>query len=206
MMCIIDTYAALFHRDKMEMAHRSFLAAVERLPERIREAFGIDMDVDVVFYLGLCNGAHRCVAAVEKFLRILQHPLHPHLKVQMRPGGASGAANRADNIALLQVIARFDSNLTEVGVHTDYARAVVDIHHIAAEKEITGMQHAPRSSSLNRCAGSGSNVHATVRIALLSVKNAAHSKTSGIRTGGREDKIECGRLWGIATFNAFLYR
>ena len=49
--------AALFHRDKMEMAHRSFLAVVEHLPERIREAFGIDMDVDVVFYLGLCNGA-----------------------------------------------------------------------------------------------------------------------------------------------------
>ena len=49
--------AAWLQRDKMETAHRSFLIAVESLPARIREAFGIDMDVDVVFYLGLCNGA-----------------------------------------------------------------------------------------------------------------------------------------------------
>ena len=48
---------ALRQRDKLGMAHQSFLAAVERLPERIREVFGIDMDVDIVFYLGLCNGA-----------------------------------------------------------------------------------------------------------------------------------------------------
>lgn len=53
--------AALSRRDKMEAAHGSFLAAVEQLPARLREVFGnvrdMAMDVDVVFYLGLCNGA-----------------------------------------------------------------------------------------------------------------------------------------------------
>ncbi len=40
-----------------EEAHRSFLAATQGLGEAIAETFGRPLDADVVFYLGLCNGA-----------------------------------------------------------------------------------------------------------------------------------------------------
>ena len=38
-------------------AHESFCYAIENLEQTIYEKFGRELDVDIVFYLGLCNGA-----------------------------------------------------------------------------------------------------------------------------------------------------
>ena len=43
--------------DKAERAHESFVKAVYRLPQRMLEVFGVDVEAMVLFYLGLCNGA-----------------------------------------------------------------------------------------------------------------------------------------------------
>lgn len=48
---------ACAHPAQMEAAHESFLAAVETLSERIRARFAVDLDADILFYLGLCSGA-----------------------------------------------------------------------------------------------------------------------------------------------------
>ena len=49
--------AALGGRDRLKIAHESFLTACAGLGERMRAALGSAPDADVVFYLGLCNGA-----------------------------------------------------------------------------------------------------------------------------------------------------
>lgn len=42
---------------RRERVHASFLAVTENLDRAVRERFGRDLDVEIVFYLGLCNGA-----------------------------------------------------------------------------------------------------------------------------------------------------
>ncbi len=43
--------------DKVNLAHQSFLSLTDDLTERILCILGTNIDVDIVFYLGLCNGA-----------------------------------------------------------------------------------------------------------------------------------------------------
>ncbi len=45
------------NREKLEEAHKSFVRATENLEKAIYERFGKSLDVTVVFYIGLCNGA-----------------------------------------------------------------------------------------------------------------------------------------------------
>ena len=42
---------------KLEETHASFAMATQHLPERILDVLGTGLDVDIVLYLGLCNGA-----------------------------------------------------------------------------------------------------------------------------------------------------
>jgi hypothetical protein len=48
---------AMASREKLEAAHHSFQIVTEHLAEKMRGLTGADMQVDVVFYFGLCNGA-----------------------------------------------------------------------------------------------------------------------------------------------------
>jgi len=48
---------ALASRSKLDKLHASFLAVTRDLDERVAAVFGVDMDVDIILYLGLCNGA-----------------------------------------------------------------------------------------------------------------------------------------------------
>jgi hypothetical protein len=52
---IIET--ALNSKEKLEKLHSSFLLATKELKERFEKVFGIDISVDIILYLGLCNGA-----------------------------------------------------------------------------------------------------------------------------------------------------
>ena len=67
---------------RLEQAHEAFLRVTDTLEERVRAAFGRTLDVDIVFYLGLCNGAgwvtefggRTCVLlGVEKILELHWH-------------------------------------------------------------------------------------------------------------------------------------
>ena len=49
--------AALNSKDKLETLHNSFLSATKNLKERFVKVFGVDINVDIILYLGLCNGA-----------------------------------------------------------------------------------------------------------------------------------------------------
>lgn len=49
--------AAVSDKAKLGMVHRSFQSVVRGLNCRFIEKFGIDIDVTVILYLGLCNGA-----------------------------------------------------------------------------------------------------------------------------------------------------
>ncbi|BCN32892.1 zinc metalloprotease [Anaeromicropila herbilytica] len=42
---------------ELEQLHQSFLKVTEKLQERVMNIFGKDLDVDIILYLGLCNGA-----------------------------------------------------------------------------------------------------------------------------------------------------
>lgn len=45
------------NREKADEAHKSFVKATENLTDRIKEEFNADLDVTVIFYLGLGNAA-----------------------------------------------------------------------------------------------------------------------------------------------------
>ncbi len=45
------------NRETAKNAHASFLKSTKNLEEKIFEKFNVDLDVTIVFYLGLCNGA-----------------------------------------------------------------------------------------------------------------------------------------------------
>ena len=68
--------------DECSLAHEQFLRVTDALESRVRAAFGRSLDVDIVFYLGLCNGAgwvtdfggRTCVLlGVEKILELGWH-------------------------------------------------------------------------------------------------------------------------------------
>jgi hypothetical protein len=48
---------AINHTEKIKMAHDSFRSAVTGLEERMLKIIGTSLRVEIVFYLGLCNGA-----------------------------------------------------------------------------------------------------------------------------------------------------
>ena len=43
--------------EKAEQAHRSFVKAVKELPQKTADIFGEELEISIIFYLGLCNGA-----------------------------------------------------------------------------------------------------------------------------------------------------
>jgi hypothetical protein len=49
--------AALNGKEKLVKLHDSFLAVTSGLKERWKEVFEADIQADIIFYLGLCNGA-----------------------------------------------------------------------------------------------------------------------------------------------------
>jgi len=49
--------ATLNSEDRLEKLHNSFLLSTKDLNERFKKVFGIDVEVDIILYLGLCNGA-----------------------------------------------------------------------------------------------------------------------------------------------------
>jgi hypothetical protein len=48
---------ALNNRGKLEETHQSFIYATKQLRDKFIEIFKYDLDVDIILYLGLCNGA-----------------------------------------------------------------------------------------------------------------------------------------------------
>jgi len=48
---------AMTDNQKLEAAHISFLKAVDGLSQRVEKIIGTELHVDIIFYLGLCNGA-----------------------------------------------------------------------------------------------------------------------------------------------------
>jgi hypothetical protein len=48
---------ALNNREKLEETHQSFIYATKQLRDKFIEIFKYDLDVDIILYLGLCNGA-----------------------------------------------------------------------------------------------------------------------------------------------------
>lgn len=48
---------AVYESQKLAELHSSFLQVIDGLNERVVQKFGREVDVDIVLYLGLCNGA-----------------------------------------------------------------------------------------------------------------------------------------------------
>ena len=69
---------------KLDILHDSFLAVTDQLDRKIRECFGVELDVEIVLYLGLCNaagwvttmnGKDVVMLGVEKILELNWHEL-----------------------------------------------------------------------------------------------------------------------------------
>ena len=49
--------AIINSHNKLEILHNSFYKATENLNKKIEEKFHVELDVTIILYLGLCNGA-----------------------------------------------------------------------------------------------------------------------------------------------------
>lgn len=54
---ILPILNAVNRHPKMDILHKSFCKVTDGLNERIIEHFGKELDIDIVLYVGLCNGA-----------------------------------------------------------------------------------------------------------------------------------------------------
>ena len=57
--------------EKLKMANNSFIKSTDRLDERIKNAIGIELQVDIIFCLGLCNGAGWATKLNKNFVVLL---------------------------------------------------------------------------------------------------------------------------------------
>ena len=49
--------AALSNQEEIRLAHHSFIEATKAINEKIRDVFHTNLNVDIILYFGLCNGA-----------------------------------------------------------------------------------------------------------------------------------------------------
>ena len=54
---VLPVLNAVCGHPALEKLHTSFSVVTDRLNERIKESFGNVLDIDIVLYVGLCNGA-----------------------------------------------------------------------------------------------------------------------------------------------------
>lgn len=52
---VVET--ALKSREKLKQVHESFIAVSHNIKYKFKELFEEDLDLDIILYLGLCNGA-----------------------------------------------------------------------------------------------------------------------------------------------------
>ena len=110
--------------------------------------------------------------------------------MQVRTGDASRLADGTENITPAQYIARFDIDPAQMCVQADQALAMIDIDHIAAEKEITRLDNGAIGGDTDICTFGCRNIEATVRVALLLVKKSAQSKDAADFTADRPDEFD----------------
>ena len=99
----------------------------------------------------------------KKFLRVLEHSLHQHLKVQVRPGGSTGRADFGNFLATLHEIALFNQYPQGMGVPGNQIIAMVNFDHIAVRRMNFLRHHNAPSRRDNRRAWLGGEIKAGVQ-------------------------------------------
>lgn len=54
---VLPILNAVYQHDKLDLLHASFCEITEGLNQKVIEYFGRELDIDIVLYVGLCNGA-----------------------------------------------------------------------------------------------------------------------------------------------------
>ena len=54
---VLPVLNGVYENPSLEILHTSFLQVTDKLNQRIKERFGQELNIDIVLYLGLCNGA-----------------------------------------------------------------------------------------------------------------------------------------------------
>src|SRR5579872_5062767 len=82
-------------------------------------------------------------------------PIHAYLEVEVRSGGVSGRADRADRLPFLDLLAVTHEDLGEVAVQGRHRAAVVDDDHVA----VTAVVPAGRNNAaFRRCQDGGAHL------------------------------------------------
>ena len=79
----------------------------------------------------------------------------------------------------LEHIARLDVDGSQMAHHADEPSAVVQPDGVAVEEIVARVDDVSRQRCVHRRAGSGSDVHAAVRVACLAIEDASQAKRAG---------------------------
>ena len=101
------------------------------------------------------------------------------LKVQMGSCGPARGAYRTDVLALRNVLALFDIDAAQVGIHGGLVVPVFDHHYIAKTTLHTCKVHGAVTDATHWCAGSGCIVHAQMGSPRLQNGVEAHFEAAG---------------------------
>ena len=98
--------------------------------------------------------------------RIRPLPIDARLEMEVRPGGAPGAAGEGDDVSRLHRLSHFCQQLGAVAVQRNESVAVVDAYVVAVASGIVlGDRHRSRQRGADGRAGGNGQIHAAVPLA-----------------------------------------
>src|SRR5690606_17634375 len=96
--------------------------------------------------------------------------------VRVRPDGATGGTDLAEDFGTTELLDDLHIDLREVTEHADQPLAMVDEHRLAIEEVVAGENHLAGGRRLDRCAGLGGEIQPRMRIAFFTVEEAAQAE------------------------------
>ena len=117
--------------------------------------------------------------------------------MQVWAGDSTSSAYFANHLTFFNAFSRAYVDFAEMGEHGNQALAVVDVNQIAAEKEITHLDHGAGTGRYYRGAAFGCEIHAAMWSARLAIEHAATSETTGANAANRQQKIDIATGFGI---------
>ena len=110
----------------------------------------------------------------------------------MRAGHAAGRAHLAEGVAGLELVAHLAVHLAQVAVHGEQAAAVVEPDRAAVEEIVAHVDHAAGQRRDDGGARRCGDVHAAVRIAGLTIEDAAQAERAGAASRHRHAHVQIG--------------
>ena len=110
--------------------------------------------------------------------------------MQVRAGNPPGLAHGADDIARPDPLADTGTNAVQVAVHGEQPGAMIDPDGVSVEEIVAGIDDHAGGSRLHGRSHRRRDVHAPMRIARLTIEEAAQAERAGAHARHRLAQLQ----------------